>query len=180
MLIQCPECSREVSDNAASCPNCGYALTEADKAKAKEKAMAEQARSEREAREAAAKAEADQSNKKIGSFIKYGIGLLVVIFMWRACSSASDSKESAPICSSSDAWLYAQQAVEGVLKNPDEADFHNPLGWEVKNDATVAGQYIVTGEVTATNSFNAKIRQTFKAVVRCDKGTWYIGNVTMQ
>lgn len=91
------------------------------------------------------------------------------------------NKEEAPaVCSSSDAWFYAEQAVEGVLKNPDEADFHNPYGWKVENDPSVPGQFIVTGEVTATNSFNAKIKSTFKAVVRCDGGTWYLGRVTME
>jgi ribosomal protein L7/L12 len=28
MLIQCPECKREVSDKAVSCPHCGYPLSE--------------------------------------------------------------------------------------------------------------------------------------------------------
>lgn len=27
-LIKCPECEREVSDNAEKCPNCGYPLTQ--------------------------------------------------------------------------------------------------------------------------------------------------------
>ena len=27
-LIRCPECSHEVSDTAATCPNCGYAISE--------------------------------------------------------------------------------------------------------------------------------------------------------
>lgn len=27
-LIHCPECSREVSDSASACPNCGFDLTE--------------------------------------------------------------------------------------------------------------------------------------------------------
>lgn len=85
-----------------------------------------------------------------------------------------------PTCSKDDAWFYAEQAVEGVLKNPDDADFHNPYGWKVDNDPKVSGQYIVTGQVTATNSFNAKIKSTFKAVVRCDAGTWYLGKVTME
>lgn len=26
-LIKCPECGKEVSDKALSCPNCGYAMT---------------------------------------------------------------------------------------------------------------------------------------------------------
>ena len=26
MLIKCPECNRDVSDSAPSCPNCGYVL----------------------------------------------------------------------------------------------------------------------------------------------------------
>lgn len=30
-LIQCPECGKEISDQAASCPNCGYAINTAPK-----------------------------------------------------------------------------------------------------------------------------------------------------
>lgn len=26
MLIKCPECHNEISDNALSCPKCGYVL----------------------------------------------------------------------------------------------------------------------------------------------------------
>lgn len=29
-LIHCPECGREVSDRASSCPGCGFPLTPAD------------------------------------------------------------------------------------------------------------------------------------------------------
>jgi predicted RNA-binding Zn-ribbon protein involved in translation (DUF1610 family) len=27
MLIKCPECKKEISDTAVSCPNCGWVLT---------------------------------------------------------------------------------------------------------------------------------------------------------
>lgn len=178
MLIQCPECSREISDSAATCPHCGYSVSESDKAKAKEQADVARIRAEREAAVKAEKEAADRSNKKIASWVTYGGVIIVLLFLWRACSSVADKDPA--ICNKSDAWMFAEQAVEGVLKNPDEADFHNPSRWEVEDDPLHPGQYIVTGEVTATNSFNAKIRQTFKAVVRCDKGTWYTGRVTMQ
>lgn len=180
MLIGCPECHREISDSAATCPHCGYSLSESDKAKAIEQADEARVRAEREAAVKAENEATYKANQKTGSWIAYGGAIILLFLLWRACSSAADIPDSAPICSTSDAWFYAKQAVEGVLKNPDEADFHNPYGWKVENDVSVAGQYIVTGEVTATNSFNAKIKQTFTAVVRCEKGTWYLGKVTMQ
>lgn len=27
-LIKCPECGKEISDKAASCPNCGFPITQ--------------------------------------------------------------------------------------------------------------------------------------------------------
>lgn len=30
-MINCPECGKEISDKAASCPNCGYVLNEGNK-----------------------------------------------------------------------------------------------------------------------------------------------------
>ncbi|UTG66809.1 zinc ribbon domain-containing protein (plasmid) [Elizabethkingia anophelis] len=31
MLINCPECNKEISDQANACPNCGYALKKTPK-----------------------------------------------------------------------------------------------------------------------------------------------------
>lgn len=169
MLIQCPECNREVSDVATSCPQCGYTLTDADKTRARQQ-------KEQIERQAAEKASSEKMTKKFWSVINYTAIAVVLIFLWRACSEPSTS-EPEPICSESDAWQYAQQAVEGVLKNPDDAEFHNPYGWKVEPDPRYRGQYIVTGQVTATNSFNAKLKQTFTAGVRCENGTWYLGDV---
>lgn len=115
----------------------------------------------------------------LGTVLWFAGAVVALVFIVSLFNSGEDEEEP-KACSSSDAWFYAEQAVEGVLKNPDEADFHNPNGWTVENDPSVAGQYIVTGEVTATNSFNAKIKSTFKAVVRCEDGTWYTGRVTIE
>lgn len=121
----------------------------------------------------------DNETKKLLQWLLPLIGMLLIVFVLiKACGGSA--KPKAPVCDRGDAWLYAQGAVEQVLKNPDDAEFHHPSKWKVEADPTVSGQYIVTGEVTATNSFNAKLRQTFTAVVRCEKGTWYIGKVTMR
>ena len=32
-LIHCPECGKEISDKAESCPNCGYPMVDLDKVK---------------------------------------------------------------------------------------------------------------------------------------------------
>lgn len=122
-----------------------------------------------------------QEKNQLSKLLKWGVligslGFLALMVLTPSPSDTIDPKT----CSRSDAWLYAQQAVKAQLKNPDEADFHNPLSWEVESDPTVAGQVIVKGQVTATNSFNAKIKSNFSAVVRCDKGTWYTGRVVME
>jgi len=40
-LIKCPDCDRDVSDQAASCPNCGYPLNSPEKAPAPDPSTAE-------------------------------------------------------------------------------------------------------------------------------------------
>ena len=40
-LMQCPECGREVSDKAESCPNCGYILSESSSDTAKRSKLSE-------------------------------------------------------------------------------------------------------------------------------------------
>ena len=135
--------------------------------------------SERAEQQRGKEAEKVTTDKVIRSVAIGGIVILVLFLMIRGCGTITP-KESETICDRSDAWLYAKGAVEDVLKNPDDADFHNPYSWKVEDDPKFTGQYLVTGEVTATNSFNAKLRQTFTAVVRCERGTWYTGKVTMR
>lgn len=118
---------------------------------------------------------AEEKNIGCLGMLAWGIGAVVVTAFVMNWLTAED--EPATTCSPNDAPFYAQQAVEAVLKNPDEADFTAWSTWEVK---PVGVQYEVTGQVTATNSFNAKIKNTFHAIVRCDKGTWYLGKVTME
>lgn len=165
MLIECPECKKQVSDSAATCPHCGYAIARSTVAKTAGTSTA-------------------SNNQRDSSPISWklvaGLALFGIVGYFYLTSEDEGGSTRATTCNRGDAWLFAQQAVEGVLKNPDDADFHNPHGWEVKDDTKYPGQYIVTGEVTATNSFNAKIRQTFQAVVRCENGTWYTGRVTWE
>jgi len=41
MLIKCPECKQEISDQAPSCPKCGQPMSDDDKARGKRTAQAE-------------------------------------------------------------------------------------------------------------------------------------------
>ena len=40
-LMQCPECSKEISDNAESCPSCGYTLTKNELTKIRKSDLSE-------------------------------------------------------------------------------------------------------------------------------------------
>ena len=82
-----------------------------------------------------------------------------------------------PSCTDLDARIMAKYNVEGNLKNPDEADFSNTATWEVQREGEV---FTVTGQVTATNSFNAKIKQTFVARLKCAPDGWHNGSVIFQ
>lgn len=185
MLIHCPECSREISDSAASCPNCGYALTDADKAKAQEKAqekvLAETARSEREARQAAEKAAKAKSNNKIGNIIKIVVGIGGLLFIWRACAGfGGDGKEQeASKCDDTFSAKYmAQHFVEGRLKSPSTAEWCS-----YARDFTAnleSGVWTVTGCVDSQNAFGATVRTRFTVKMTCNPENWTLVSLTTE
>lgn len=166
MLINCPECSKEVSDNAESCPSCGYKLSEEVK---------DQLRSSK--RKQAEQAEHRANHNFIVKVIFYAVLLLTLFVLWRACSSSLEEAGNAGLqCDQANARVAAQMMVKERLKNPSSADFGPISQW--KFETTDHTHWKVTSWVESTNSFNATIRTPFVANLTCKgDGTWTASSI---
>lgn len=107
------------------------------------------------------------------------LSLFAIVLVAVVATMLGGPSKPATTCTDTDAKLTAQGAVERILKDPEGADFTPWHEWTIADDPAYPGQLIVTGEVTAANSFGGRIKQRFTAAVRCDKGTWYYGQVKL-
>lgn len=81
--------------------------------------------------------------------------------------AADDSSESRKVAA--DAFYAGQKAVKEHLKSPRDADFSS-LYWDKESKVVPYGyqQYLVAGWVDSRNSFGAKLRSDWAAVVELD------------
>ena len=99
----------------------------------------------------------------LGYLILLCIPFILVILLFKSCSSDTYSSNSSSSYSSNDregeAWVCAMKVVEDNLKSPSSADFCKMY------EATITDlgddEYMITGYVDAENSFGATIRNDF-------------------
>ncbi len=145
-LINCSECSKEVSDKASICPNCGNPINDIIGV-----------------------------NKEKGSswgcmktffflLVLFGIGVPVVNWL------TSDGKVESSTVNHSEllAFIYAEDCVKSRLKSPSTAKFPNAR--ERKSSTTYKGNgsYEINSWVDSQNGFGATIRSNFTCVVKFD------------
>ena len=110
-LINCPECKKEVSDSALSCPHCGFQLKE------KEKVV---------------KSQVKIPKKKHSAFLTWVIiiAILMTIFYITYIGSVEDNSSSNNSSSTNKfvAYSYAEDFVKQNLKSPSTADFSKCFG----------------------------------------------------
>ena len=145
-LINCPECKKEISDKAKSCPNCGYELTP--------KRVSEK----------------EILKKKGGS----GCGTWVIIagviifILYLIGSSGDDNSSSSSSSGSTNKFLaynYAEDFVKKKLKSPGTAEF--PGTFEKADHITELGanKYKIVSWVDSQNGFGATLRTRFSCVI---------------
>jgi len=140
-LISCPECKKEVSDQAAACPHCGYDLHKVEKEKKSEE-------------------------KK--SATQFGCLMAIIAFVAIIAVLASLPSHESSTHDSTDACLIAQKFVTDRLKSPSTADFGHCFDATItKLDSVTFG---VSNWVDAENSFGAKIRTHFVCTVKWTGG----------
>jgi len=165
MLIPCPECKQQISEDAPSCPKCGRPITDEE---AREAVAAKQ----EEAREAVAAKQKDLRVTGYAIVAVVVIFLLVLVFASRPPSPDEDvPRLSTPTRGPKiEAWVMAQQFVKGQLRAPSTASFGSVFGDYQDPDEHVTalgdGRYQVVGWVDAENAFGAKVRSDFLCILR--------------
>ena len=175
-LINCPECDKEVSEKAPTCPNCGSPIAHPPMTKKeKKKADAE-----------AAKAEAKKNWQEMstGRKIFNGIGMLFLVGMfgfgwWIMLTddSASPAKPKAQdFGSEAGAYAWCQTMVESRLKSPATADFP----WRAVHMLDHGdGRYQMRSHVDSQNSLGATVRSTWICGVEYTDGKWNLTELTI-
>jgi len=99
-LITCPECKKKISDNADSCPNCGYQLTPEKLAEIKKKEQ--------------------QAQRYAGIGCLAVIGIFVILYMIGSFSSALKTQEeirNQQIEKQFSAWDGSHRGLTALIKN---------------------------------------------------------------
>lgn len=134
MLIRCPECDKEVSDVAKSCPHCGYPLH-----------IAENVTEEPQkpdgvyyARPTGSLPKREQKKKGKGTWIV--IGIIALFAGCGACMGGSDSSSDSVQTES------AKESVEYVSDDKSENELVNSKGTVVSEPATMTEDVVTTSE----------------------------------
>jgi ribosomal protein L37E len=146
-LIKCPECKKEISDKAKSCPSCGYEPNpqpKSPKQPTKKKS----------------------TGSGCGTFIVV-IGVLIFILYLIGASSEDDSSSSSSSGSTNKflSYTYAEDFVKKKLKSPGSAEF--PGTFEKADHITELGynKYKIISWVDSQNGFGASLRTRFSCVI---------------
>lgn len=186
-LMTCPECENQISDQALSCPKCGFQLHQEIVSKqikenkmpgfhelyfgeVQKKSNFHDSFEANSSSESTPKISSEQKMKNNSVLIALGIVIVAIIYFATSntpTSSTSWEQEDNRI----EAYAMAQQFVEQKLKSPATAKY--PL---TANECTIRieGQkYQIDAYVDSQNSYGALIRVNFIAVVeQYEKGKW--------
>jgi len=139
-LIKCPECNKQVSDAAKTCPHCGFQLISNDITK---------------------------KPKKVNgclSILIIAAAVLTIFFIigFFGDDSSSDSTNST---NNFLAYNYAEDFVKQKLKSPSTAIFP---GVSEKNEHIIdlgSGKYKINSWVDSQNGFGAMLRTNFSCTI---------------
>ena len=96
-LIKCPECGKEISDNAKTCPHCGAVQPEDSIVKPTESIF-----------------------NKVLEYVFYAEVVLVIAFFWTSCSNSCSGSGR-----SSDGIDYSERAQDLGTSTQEYADAYN-------------------------------------------------------
>lgn len=143
-MFPCPECKKNISDTASSCPKCGHPVSSEEIDRAKEVRLASQ-----------------KQAKKVG----IGCGTIIaVLWIIGTIMGPGEPDEIG-------AFVMSQQFVENALKSPSTADFCSYT--EARVVDLGEGRFRVTAWVDSENSFGATVRTKYVCHLKGeDSDTW--------
>lgn len=167
-LINCPECSNQVSEQAERCPHCGYPIAKSyDQPKQP------------------AQPELPNNQQKPNNFARIAVAVVIALaFVIYAIANSPDNPRR-PAASKQEhsdamAWRMSKDFVTKRLAAPSTAVFpwYHQVNHQIKQNGRV---YTIKAYVDAENGFGAQIRQHFTAKVRYDgEDTWSLVDLQFQ
>jgi hypothetical protein len=193
-LTTCPECEKQISEFALSCPNCGFQISNEKVSPKKQKMHGfhdsfyeedEQEESNfhdslenpvRKTNSPNLKAEQKKSN--IPGLIALIVLIAVIVYFMtsnNSTNSVSWEKGDANI----EAYVMSQDFVSSRLVSPSTAKF--PLNASESTTRIEGQQYRIKAYVDSQNAFGGTLRTNFTAVVeQYEKGKWKLIDLQMQ
>lgn len=145
-LINCVECTKEVSDTAKTCPHCGFQLIE-DKV---QEPIPEKIK----------------PKPKLGCF---NISIIAIFFLglFYLISTSGDNPSSDNSSSTNKflAYNYAENFVKEKIKSPSTAVFPGIIEKDKHITDLDGGKYQITSWVDSQNGFGATIRTSFSCMI---------------
>lgn len=148
-LIKCPECGKEISNKAASCPNCGCPIVESG-----------EAQETTEYYHGSSGGKSVSGNGGCGKAVLILLAIIGGLILIGTCSGLSSGKSDSFSNTESAAKVWAEHIVKQNLKSPSTAKFCNRL-MEMKAESLGGAKWKVTGWVDSQNSFGATVRSDF-------------------
>jgi hypothetical protein len=149
-LLTCPDCEREVSDAAASCPRCGRPMRDEE-------------------------ITVRYVDRGMSTGMKFMLFMLGLVVLGGLGSLFADDPTEAPVYaaakSAEDARVACRAMVTQGLKAPSTAEFLYGAESVQRADSTA---FLVRGSVDAENSFGANLRTVYTCALRysADTGEW--------
>jgi len=145
-LINCPECKKEVSDSAKTCPHCGYKLIEDDVKKTD--------------------SQSKKNKKKNGCLTLLIIGAVLIVIFYIIGSNGDDSSSNSSTSTNKFlAYNYAEDFVEKKLKSPSTAEFPGISEKDGHITDLGGGKYKIDSWVDSQNGFGATMRTKFTCTI---------------
>jgi hypothetical protein len=155
-LTKCPACGKDVSTQAVSCPNCAHPL---------------------------AKSKPKQTSHILGICAVLGFVVLGIALISEINTVVTPKENSPETASAYDACYMTQKFVSSRLKAPATADFQPcyEASTSPKTGGSIGTEYTVSSYVDSQNSFGAKIRSNYLAVVEYEgHDQWSLNALTIE
>lgn len=145
-LINCPECKKEVSDSAKTCPHCGYKLIEDEVQRTNTQSI--------------------KPKKKSGCLTLFIIVAVLLVILYIIGSNGDDSSSSSSTSTNKFlAYNYAENFVEKKLKSPSTAEYPGVSEKDRHITDLGGGKYKIDSWVDSQNGFGATIRTNFSCTI---------------
>jgi len=145
-LINCPECKKEVSSLAKTCPHCGFQLIEDEVQRTN--------------------IQSKKTKNKSGCLNWFIIGAVLLIIIYSIGSNGDDSSSSSSTSTKKFlAYNYAEDFVEKKIKSPSTATFPGVTEKDRHITDIGGGIYKIKSWVDSQNGFGAIIRTNFSCTI---------------